>query len=86
MTVNSMPSMRTIPPSGELCRERAWCDGVADHGHEAREWSSCVGEEAPVDNADIADIGHIGRGSDDGGVFEVRFSRLISAVWLRYGL
>ena len=26
-------------------------------------------EETPVNNADIADVGHIGGGSDDGGVF-----------------
>src|ERR1700678_1016151 len=57
------PYMRSKADAGK----EGGLHGLADHGHEGAGAVFLAGEEAPVDDADITNVGHIGRGSDDGG-------------------
>ena len=49
----------------------------------ARERSSCGGEEAALDDADVADGGMSAETPMTVASSQIRFSRLMSEVWLR---
>ena len=49
--------------------EQRGTDGIADDGDEGPGMLLLIGEEAAVHHADIADAGHVGGRTEDGGIF-----------------